>query len=620
MDYNANSIEQLTFREGVRRRVGIYLGSADHTGVLAGLLELVNNATDEALVCETAKKIELVIGKDWASCRDYGRGMPHGPNSFTKEVMINLLTENHSGAKFDDNAYGGKSRGLNGTGSAATCCSSDIFKITSYRDGAAWYMEFKEGKPQFSECQKKPLNGEANGTYIWYKPSQEVFSAEPIEFNYEEICETMKEYSYFNKNILFVIKNDITGEENKYISKNGLIDFAKEHIKNPTHPTPIHYQLSENDIDIELILQWTKDRERFYLFSNGGENPDGGTPITGIKSSITNFIKKEFKEGFEGDMARTGLVYICSVNLKNPIYDGQTKSKITNPELRGLAQRATTMALQDFKVRRANEYKSVIDALTREKKAAAAAERARKQVMEASKDVEKNQKKKVFATDKLKDAEFLGEDSILLIAEGDSAMGGLAQARDYKKYGIMAIRGKIINALSHPEEKIFQNEEIKLLLSAMNIVPGKYDAKKLRYGKLAICTDADADGYHIGLLIMAALRFIAPQFIEEGRLFWLRSPLHIVTSGKTESYYFTDEEFEVAKAAGKIKGEVVRNKGLGSLEPEQAHRSMFTEEFQRMEPLIPDPDSIILLEELMGKDVEPRRQFVNGIDFSEVRE
>ena len=127
-------------------------------------------------------------------------------------------------------------------------------------------------------------------------------------------------------------------------------------------------------------------------------------------------------------------------------------------------------------------------------------------------------------------------------------------------------------------------------------------------------------GYHIGLLIMAALRFIAPQFIEEGRLFWLRSPLHIVTSGKTESYYFTDEEFEAAKVAGKIKGEVIRNKGLGSLEPEQAHRSMFTEEFQRMDPLIADPDSIILLEELMGKDVEPRRQFVNRIDFSEVRE
>ena len=161
MEYNAKAIQQLTFREGVRKRVGIYLGSADHTGVIAALLELVNNATDEALVCPTATKIELEIGSDWASCRDYGRGMPHGANDFSNEVMINLLTENHSGAKFDDNAYGGKSRGLNGTGSAATCCSSDWFKISSYRDGAEWYMEFENGIPKWNECQKLPLNGRA---------------------------------------------------------------------------------------------------------------------------------------------------------------------------------------------------------------------------------------------------------------------------------------------------------------------------------------------------------------------------------------------------------------------------------------------------------------------------
>jgi DNA gyrase subunit B len=239
--------------------------------------------------------------------------------------------------------------------------------------------------------------------------------------------------------------------------------------------------------------------------------------------------------------------------------------------------------------------------------------------MEASKDIEKNQKKKVFATDKLKDAEFLGEDSTLLLVEGNSAGASMAMARDIKKYGILSLRGKVINALSNPEEKIFQNEEIKLLLSAMNIVPGKYDAKKLRYGKIAICSDADSDGAHIGLLIMAALRYLAPQFLDEGRLCWLHSPLYIVKNGKNESYYFSDEEFNAVR--GKIKGEVTRAKGLGALSEKQARASMFTEEFQRMEALIPDPDSIILLEELMGKDVAPRREFVfNKIDFSEVRE
>lgn len=417
-NYDASSIEKLTFKDAVRQRIGIYLGSADHTGVLAGLLELVNNATDEALVSKEANQIEVTIWKDKAACRDYGRGMPHGKNKFSEEVMIDLLTENHSGAKFDAKAYGGKSRGLNGTGSAATCCSSDWFEITSYRDDAAWYMKFEKGVPLYKECVKRETS-EKQGTYIIYKPSQEVFSSEPVHFDYEEVCEIMKEYSYFNKGITFVVKNGETGEVKKFMSKNGLIDFAKEHIKKPVHKTPIHFTMSEDDIDIEIILQWTNQKEKFYLFSNGGENPDGGTPITGIRTAITTFMKKYLKGEYDSDMVRTGLVYICSVNLKDPVYDGQTKTKITNPSLRGLAQRATGQALNDFSLRHKKEFDQILEFLTTEKKAEQAAERARRKVLDATRDIEKNQRRKVFASDKLKDAEFLGEDSTLLIVEGE---------------------------------------------------------------------------------------------------------------------------------------------------------------------------------------------------------
>ena len=620
MDYNAQSIEQLTFREGVQRRIGIYLGSADHTGVIAGLLELVNNATDEALVCPTATKIEIEIGPDWASCRDYGRGMPHGPNDFSNEVMINLLTENHSGAKFDDNAYGGKSRGLNGTGSAATCCSSDWFKISSYRDGAEWYMEFYQGVPKWDECQQKPLPlGCPNGTYIIYKPSQEVFNAEPIHFDFNEICSIIEEYSYFNKGVEFIVTNAETKEKKSYISKNGLIDFADTKVQKRIHKHPIHIQTTEDDIDIEIILNWTTGREKFYLFSNGGENENGGTPITGIKTALTNFFKKKVKDLGSGDVVRAGLVYICSVNLKDPIYDGQTKSRITNPNLRGLAQRCTTQMLDDFSRRYPSEFDQIVELLTKELKAERAAEKARKQVLEASKEIEKNQKKKVFASDKLKDAEFLGPNATLLVVEGNSAMGGMAQARDYTKYGILAIRGKIINCLSNPEEKIFNNEEIKLLLSAMNIVPGKYNPSKLRYGRLAICTDADSDGAHIGLLIMAALQYLAPEFIKEGRLCWLRSPLYIVENKGKESYYFTDDEFN--KVRNKVKGEVTRAKGLGELPAETARASMFTQEYQRIDVMEWNDRAIDLLYDLMSEDVEPRRDFImKKVDFSKVRE
>ena len=492
MSYNAQSIQQLTFREGVRKRVGIYLGSADHTGVIAGLLELVNNATDEALVCPTAKKIELVIGKDWASCRDYGRGMPHGENNFSKEVMINLLTENHSGAKFDENAYGGKSRGLNGTGSAATCCSADIFKISSYRDGAEWYMEFEEGIPKFDVCQKKPLGKNKGGTYIWYKPSQEVFNAEPINFDYKEICSIIEEYSYFNKGIVFEVKNGENEEVKTFCSKRGLIDFAETKIKNPIHKTPLIFSTTEDDIDIEIIAQWTKGKEKFYLFSNGGENPNGGTPITGIKSSIAAFIKKHLSD-FDGDMARTGLVYICSVNLKNPIYDGQTKSKITNPELRGLAQRSMTQMLNDFKTKNPNEFNQIIGYLEKLAKASAAAEKEYNAVLTQERKETENKKKKITSSDKFKDCEKHGENSLLIICEGNSALHGLLPARDVLTESLYAVRGKVKNLMKHPLDECLENQEVSDIILALGCgIKNRYNSKKLNYGKVAIATDGDA--------------------------------------------------------------------------------------------------------------------------------
>jgi DNA gyrase subunit B len=234
---------------------------------------------------------------------------------------------------------------------------------------------------------------------------------------------------------------------------------------------------------------------------------------------------------------------------------------------------------------------------------------------------EKNQKRKVFASDKLKDAEFLGQDSILLVVEGNSAAASMAVARDITKYGILAARGKIINALSNPEEKVYANEEIKLLLSAMNINPQNYDSRKLRYGKIGICTDADSDGYHIGLLLMATLHYLAPEFLREGRLCWLRSPLYIVKNGKNEKYYYTDEEFLAAKNRNEVRGEVIRAKGLGALSAEQANNSMFNPKNQRLETLIPDDSSIELLCGLMGEEVDFRKDFIfYKIDFSEIRE
>ena len=621
VNYGINDIESLSFKDGVRQRIAMYLGSADMQGVYNAIQEIISNSIDEYYM-GYGNEITIGLGPDnIVVVTDKGRGIPFGIKEDGSNVLVDIFSRAHTGGKFNDKVYNSVA-GLNGIGAKATCLSSLKFNVCTVRDNKMAMASWEKGEL----VSYRELDNNTNakyGTSIQFSPDPEVYNLEPINIDFNVLCEKCKNLSYLTKGLTFILETGKprTNEYKKvvYCANNGLLDLIKDNVKNPVHKNPIYFEMEDGNDKVEIALQWTKDKEKSFVFTNGLENIEGGTPLTGMKTALTTFMKKQFKGDFDGDMARTGLVYAVSCKTPNPSFANQTKTKINNPELRGLAQRATGQALQEFSIKKKNDFDQVIEFLTKERKAELAAERARRQILEATKDIEKNQKKKVFASDKLKDAEFLGENSTLLIAEGDSALGGLAQGRDYTHYGIMAIRGKIINALSNPEEKVYENEEIKLLLSAMNIVPGKYDAKKLRYGRLAICTDADSDGYHIGLLIMAALAYIAPQFIREGRLCWLRSPLYIVSNGKNESYYFTDEEFNAVK--GKIKGEVQRNKGLGSLEPEQAKKSMFDPEYQRMDVMEYDEEAMSLLYALMGEDVSPRRDFLmQNVDFSEIRE
>ena len=617
VEYNAQSIETLSFRDAIRSRVAMYMGSADNMGVLQCVREIITNSIDEATM-GFGKKITVELFKhNRMRITDEGRGCPFGKRDDGTEALEAIYTMAHSGAKFNDKIFQNVA-GMNGIGAKGVALSSDYFLVRSFRNGQMAALELKDGIK--TDFRVELTENHKTGTVVEFIPSQEVYNLEPININFEDIKKMCQDWSYLSKGISFVLIDHTTGEKITYLSKNGMLDFMKDHGDKALHKTPLHITVAENGIEAEIVMEWTNSRtENWHVFTNGLENSEGGTSLTGIKTALTNFFKKKLKGDGSPDVLRKGLFYAVSCKVPNPSFANQTKTKVNNPELRGLCQRATTQMLEEFEYRHGDEFQRILELLTKELKAEAAAERARKQVLEAVKDVEKNQKKKAFASEKLKDAEFLGENSILLIAEGDSAMGGLALGRDHTKYGIMAIKGKIINCLSNPDEKIFENDEIKLLLSAMNIVPGKYDAKKLRYGKLAICTDADSDGYHIGLLIMAALAHIAPQFIREGRLCWLRSPLHIVHDGKKETYYFTDEELEQNRH--KIKGEIQRNKGLGSLEPEQARESMFNPEYQRLDVMEYSEEAMGLLYSLMGEDVVPRRDFImTNVDFSEIRE
>ena len=488
MNYDINDIKSLSFREGVRTRIQMYLGSDDNEGTYQALKEIINNSTDEA-IAGYGKQIDIFISEknNQVTVRDYGRGVPFGAREDGENVLVSIYSRSHTGGKFEEGAYKNSS-GLNGIGAKCVCLSALKFEVESFRNGNGAHATFVQGV--LTDYVERPTT-QKDGTWVRFIPDPEVFKNGQIGYSYERICNDIRDISYLYTGVTFTVKNLDTGKSQTYCAKNGIVDFVKDNVDKPLHGHIITGSATDGTDKLEIAFQWGTKHEESYVFVNGLRCPEGGSPITGAKTAITRTFNSLSKQEFDGDSIRQNLFYVINCSVAQPSFANQTKSKINNANLRTLASNAFSDALKQMKIRYASEFDTIVEMLKKIARAEAAAEKARKQVLEAVKDIEKNQKKKVFSSDKLKDAEFLGENSTLLIAEGDSALGGLAQGRDYTHYGIMAIRGKIINALSNPDEKVFENEEIKLLLSAMNIVPGKYDAKKLRYGRLAICTDAD---------------------------------------------------------------------------------------------------------------------------------
>lgn len=616
MNYTANDIVSLSAGRAFREKIGMYLSADRQEAINLGLRELIVNVQDEYEVFKPKNpflKIFLDTNSKVITVEDNMRGIPVG----LREDGINSLTAAflipHSGGKHTEGAYS-SAVGINGEGNKVVCHTAEWLEVTVKRDNKVYYQKFisdDEGAKQVTEVIESEGNSET-GTKITYVPDVRVYGN--IFIDIDKLRNMLKEISFFTIGLNIILSVD--GKEEKFLSNNGLIDGLD---RTNALSKPFSYFYETEDCKVELALQWVSKKGEIKGYANGLYMPDGGAFISGFKSSLTRTFNSLSKGKFDGESIRGVLDGFVSVKVKVGQFSNQAKTALANPEARTASSTAISNALKEFSIKRNTDFQKVVELLTKVEKAEAAAERARRQVLEATKDIEKNQKRKVFASDKLKDAEFLGQNSILLITEGNSAAASMAVARDISKYGILAIRGKILNCLAHSEEKIFQNEEIKLLLSAMNITPGKYDSSKLRYGKIGICVDADSDGYHIGLLIMAALRYLAPQFLEEKRLCWLRSPLYIVKNPKKNLYFFSDEEFNQART--KVKGEIIRAKGLGALTDVLAKESMFNEEYQRLEVLEPTQESLMLLEELMGTNIENRRNFIfENVDFSQLRE
>lgn len=614
MNYNANDIETLNFRDAIRTRIEMYMGSADNQGVLQCIREIVSNCIDEHIMGYGNKIIIELFENNLVKVTDFGRGCPFGKREDGTEALEAIFMTAHSGGKFSDKTYRSVI-GMNGIGGKGVALSSKYFKVQSIRDNKKATLEIEKGIKKDFKVEKMIVK--ETGTIVEFIPDEEVYKLEPIHIDFKEIKNMCKNWSFLNKGLILEVINHITNEKQSYCAKNGLLDLISDKAENPIHEHPFYYQLKDGQNEVEIALQWTKGKENIFVFTNGLENIEGGTSLTGLKTAITRNLNKEFRRNFTGEMARTGLVAAIACKTPNPSFANQTKTKINNPELRQLADRAFSEYFKIYVRKYAQDAEAIKEFLSKEEKAEEAADRARNAVINAQAKIVNSRNKKTVMPEKLKDAEFLGEDAILLIAEGNSAMAGLASGRDTEKYGILAIRGKIRNLLSCPLEEGLENEEVQSILTALGCgILDKYDSKKLRYGKVAIAVDADDDGCHIACLIMSLFKALIPQFIEENRLCWLKAPLFKVKKGKN-NYYFYDED-ELNNSG--IKGEQSRFKGLGELTAEDTKNSMFDKDNQRIEILIPDDNSFYRLEELMGPSVQPRKDFVfsGAIDFSKI--
>ena len=488
MNYTANDIETLDFRSAIRKRIEMYLGSADNQGVLQCAREIISNCIDEAIMGYGNKITIEYFGGNRLRVTDEGRGCPFGVREDGTEALEAIYMTAHSGGKFSDKTYQSVI-GANGIGGKGVALSSDEFTVISTREGKRATLKIKNGfKESFTI---EDVASTLHGTVVEYVPSQEVYRLETIKTDFEAIKTMCRDWSYLNKGITFILNNYETKEKVTYLSKGGLLDLIKDNADKAIHATPAYHIIKEGNIECEVALMWTKGKERSFTFTNGLCQSEGGTSLTGVKTAITNFVKKQFKGEFDGDLARAGLIYAVSCKIPNPSFANQTKTKINNPELRGIAQRATGMALDTFMNRRPNDFKAVMDALATERKAEQAAEKARRAVLEKVKEVNNAGKKGMIDVDKLADAENLGENAVLLLVEGKSAGGAMQRVRDPKKYGILKLRGKIINALSNDMDKVLANEEVTLFLKATGINISNYKESKFRYGRVAICVDAD---------------------------------------------------------------------------------------------------------------------------------
>lgn len=611
-EYTAENIKHLDTRNAMRQRIQMYLGSDDTDGIYQAFKEIVNNSTDEALA-GYGNKISIQVDEEHncIQIRDYGRGVPFGIVD-GRNILVAIYTESHTGGKFDKGAYKNSS-GLNGIGGTAVCMSSKTFFVKSIRDGKIAEAKFEEGN--LIDYSEKTSNTDETGTIVGFIPDKEVFQNMTETFTYDRICSEIKNISYLNKGIHFIIEAT-DGRKQEFYSENGIADFIRDKVSKPLMKKPIICSAKDDTDEVEIAFVWTGGVGASYVFVNGLFVPEGGSPVTGAKTTITTSIKRLSGKDFDPELIRKGLVYAINCKVANPSFANQTKSKINNPNLRTLASQAFKQGLEEFS--HIPEFKTIIDMLTKIQRAEKAADKAREAILNQNKDVERENKKKSVMANKLKDCRIHDEKSILYITEGDSALGSFTASRDSTYVAAMPIRGKIINALKNPIEKVLENEEVKDIAKACGCgILDKVKLNNLRYGKIAFAADADPDGYAIVCLLLVLFYVLMPELIKEGKVYWAQFPLYEVTLNNKLIFAYDDEE--LAQIISKNpNAKYVRNKGLGEMDSDAFAEAAFGENARLIQFTMEDAEeAVYMLELLLGKKNEERSEYIfSNVDFS----
>jgi DNA gyrase subunit B len=618
-EYNAESIQVLEGLDPVRRRPGMYIGSTDGRGLHHLVWEVVDNSIDEAMAGH-ATYVEVRVQEDGSvRVMDDGRGVPVGRHPSGKDALEIVHTVLHAGSKFGGGGYK-VSGGLHGVGVSVVNALSVWLRVESARDGSVWSQEYTRGVPT-GPVKKIGPQGDRKGTTTSFLADPEVF--ETVEFNFDTISQRLRESAYLNKGLWIRLIDERADRERSFYFEGGLVSFVRHLNRNKEtlHSRPIYVERRENTVSIEVALQYNDTyAENVFSFANNINTVDGGTHLTGFRAALTRSLNdyarragilKDNDANLSGDDVREGLTAVISVKLVDPQFEGQTKAKLGNAEVKGPVEAAVAEGIGQYLDENPADGRRMIEKSLTAARAREAARKARDLV------IRKGALEGMALPGKLADCQERDPaKSELYLVEGDSAGGSAKMGRDRRNQAILPLRGKLLNVEKARLDRIVSSENIRPLVIALGAGIGdSLDLSKLRYHRIIIMTDADVDGAHIRTLLLTFFFRHMPQVLENGYLFIAQPPLFRVSTGKVTHYASSEAERDAIVKKLAVKNITVqRFKGLGEMNADQLWDTTMNPETRTLLRAevedAAEADAIFTM--LMGERVEPRKDFIKS--------